>query len=282
MVALVSAGVDYVTCTSHADGPAAQLLELGYQLSYYEHSVNREQSRRNGISGYRGETTGKVFWGERDDGVMVRASGGIAQQFMECIGPWGLRCGWPRIDIQATGKLEWDNRWYAQQTAQKARAACYGQKGGRQARVVHIDGDVRGSTCTIGSRSSARYSRLYDKTREQSQAVEDNLWRWETEYKQKLGPIIAARVIQSGASKEYIAAQVYAEWSDKGVPPPWEPSALIEAAKIEAAKTTLEKQLEWLRTSVAPLLRRLDAGGYTKEYMFALGLLDESANDSVQ
>src|ERR1700754_418865 len=140
MVELVSASVDYVTCTASAEGPAGPLLELGYQLSYFEEKVNREHAKRAGVSGYRGETTGKVFWGERDDGVMVRCSGSIAHEFMVSIGAWGFRCGFPRIDIQCTGRLDWDNRWYAQQTAQKARAAHHGATGGRQSRVALIDG----------------------------------------------------------------------------------------------------------------------------------------------
>jgi DNA relaxase NicK len=279
-VALVDMSVDYVTITAKTPHTCNHLLNLGYEVSYYEQSVNREVEKGAALHGYRGKSIGKLFYGEREDGIMVRASGSLANVLMVGVGTWGKLCSFPRVDIQATGKLEWDNRWYAQQAAQKARNASAGKAKGRQSIVALYDGDVRGSTCSIGSRNSARYLRLYDKTRESSTPVDSNLWRWEVEYKKPLANQIAARLIDSQGNPQYIAAQVYGEFSMKGVTPPWEANQAIEAARIGVPLSTVERNLRWLRTNVRPTIERLLAMGYTEEVMCALGLQGSGPEDN--
>jgi DNA relaxase NicK len=278
---IVDIGVDYLRVTSPEGTSAIELGNIGNRLFHVEHSVTREEGKDASINGYRGYQCGRVFVGERGDGVMLQASSGAASGVAIALQEFGgqLRC--PRIDIQVTGRFDFDHYYYAQQATQKARAACHGKSSGRPVRVHLDDGGDRGSTCSIGSRTSARFIRIYDKTREQVGRCEENLWRWEVEYKKPLSLDVMQSILGNCLEEQYIAAQVYAELDRLGVTPPWESLERTGIARLPSRMTSVERNLNWLRTVVAPMLRRLDNGGYTEEYMSALGLTVPVENDSM-
>lgn len=279
---VVDVGIDYLTLTAREGEIAGTLLEAGYTLANVEKSVTHTQGKPQSISGYRGEQVGRVFYGEGNQGIMVRASSNAADSLLLLMGASAKRCNVPRIDIQVTGRFEFDRYYYAQQTAQKARAASVGASAGRPANVALHDSGPRGSTCAIGSRSSSRFIRIYDKTREQSLEVDQNLWRWEVEYKPPLSPAVLCQVLDAADTITYIRSMVWGECYVKGVEPPWTIEGRVDIARVGRVPTDVERTLNWLKSAVAPAIRRLERGGYIEECISALGLTGAVKPDSIE
>jgi hypothetical protein len=61
-----------------------------------------------------------------------------------------------------------------------------------------IEGTPDGRTLYIGSRSSDRYIRIYDKTAESKGVYPERSWRWEIEYKKPRAGMVAARLLRQG------------------------------------------------------------------------------------
>ncbi len=247
---------------------AMTLVRAEQRLSVAE----KADIKKGGIHGYTGEKTEHLFWGEREDGLFVRATGGAAKRISARFKAAKITGQASRIDFQTTGKrgAAEDDYFDRMQQAVAARALCCGRVARLNSAAYKVGGAHSGST--FGARSSARYFRLYDKTLEQRGKVAPGLVRFEGEYK-------AARAVQgwdmfvSAAQPYWLAVSLMkAEFSSFGINMDW--LAGSEQVEMPSAyePSSLEKKLHWLEHHVRPSVQDLINAGRRDEILHALGL----------
>lgn len=277
--AIVSAGVDYLTLTATAAHNQAALWEHGE--SFMAHMVEGQgaEVKPAEVMGYRGFQVEAVMLGKRDDSVMLRASSDTADDLWRFVLQrercWNVR----RIDAQVTGQFADDREGYGRTVEAQALAHRERQKSGSHGRIETHRGNGRGDSCTIGARSSGRYLRCYDKTREQRNEVAPGLWRWEVEYKAELAVKTAELVSCAASSRGAIIALVESEFKRKGVNVPWRSGEALRVPTVGLGKTDDEKRLRWLIMQVKPVVGRLVKAYGQDVILAALGLEAAIAHD---
>jgi len=252
------AGVDYVTMT--ANTPATILWLKRYadaQFAMLE--ADGFHVKPSKPMGYDGWQCGPVFGGARVDGYMLRVSGQAAN---EAFGLWHEDIHITRLDVQATlksipGQPEW-GKWSIAMA--EANQSARPRRGGYpHARLE--DGRGKGDTVKVGSRTSDRYGRLYDKEMESLSPEYEGCWRYEIEYKGDYA-VMAARHLRAASSLTSAAgALALAEYRN------WQfdvPGVSLEDARplaIDEPKSDVDRQKSWLRRNVGPTILRLLVGG---------------------
>jgi len=148
-----------------------------------------ERSYTNRL-GFVGERVDGFFYGLRGDSLMVIGSGATA----DIQAPFflGLAEKCTRLDLAAT--------LHDGDTGRDWTVIAYNQckRDGRissgQMKTHRIEGSPDGRTLYIGSRSSDRFVRIYDKTAESKGAYPPRTWRWEVEYKYPRAGGVATRL----------------------------------------------------------------------------------------
>jgi sugar/nucleoside kinase (ribokinase family) len=160
-----------------------------------------------------------------------------------------------RLDLQVTtldAPVGYDWTEYARGRA-RADARCITN----QTKLLRIEGDPDGRTFYIGSRKSERFFRVYDKHAESKGTWPAGSWRWEVEYKGGRAAVVASYIRASGPGAESIRAIVAAAWLSYGVIMPGGTIPANWRDKSPKDQTDDAKRLEWLKTSIAPMVRRM-------------------------
>lgn len=223
--------------------------------------------------GYRGYSLGPVQVGEREDGLILQASGPIAAEVVDLKLPW---TGVPRIDLQVT--YWYDTYWpsVAAEVAERSVRARAGQKG-RPWKVAHINGMGNGDTTYIGSRGGeTKFLRCYDKW---AQSGREGQWRYAWRYEAELtdghGRYALGTIEDVGQSEATVAALVNSYWAERGVKlPEIANTQCYSASRIKREPTDDERRLEWLKRQVRPTIDKLLAGGVSYEQLRAVLGLD--------
>lgn len=269
---VVSRGVDWITATARGEHQQHDMWDIGEQyLTDCVETIGQEVKRAE-LRGYKGWATDNCFLGKRDDSVMLRGSSASAEEVYRRLYEQSHEWNITRLDLQVTGKFPHDYEGYGREAEAAAIAAIDRSPASRPRRVASVRGNGRGDTCSIGSRSSQRYLRCYDKTREQRGQVEANLWRWEVEYKQPLSTGIAARLAAQQSRASCIVAVVADEFQRKGVSVPWENGEVIELPTTGVSATSDGRRLVWLNTQVRPVIGKLRETVGLDAVLIALGL----------
>lgn len=276
--AIADAGVDYLTLTATAAHNQAALWGHGDVFMGSVAEPTKQTPKSAEVMGYRGWQLEGVFVGTRDDSVMLRASSGRAHELWRYMLQQERCFNVRRIDIQVTGKFDADHEGYGREVEAQALAHREAQKSGTHGRIETHRGNGRGDTCTIGSRSSNRYLRCYDKTREQRNEVEPGLWRWEVEYKAELAVKAHDTLVLQSGRLPAIIGLVASEFTRKGVLPPWRTSEVVRVPTVGLEKTDDERRLRWLIMQVKPVVSRLTNVYGQNVILAALGL-DVMDND---
>ena len=125
-----------------------------------------------------------------------------------------------------------------------------------------------GQTLYIGSMSSERFARLYDKGAERGQ-VPGFIWRYEVVIRKPYADAVYAQVKEGGI--KVLPGLVYAWFDERNVSPLFQADA-VGLASTETRVTTVEARLAWLRKSVRPAVLKLVQSGYAQETYQALGI----------
>ena len=125
-----------------------------------------------------------------------------------------------------------------------------------------------GQTLYIGSMSSERFARLYDKGAERGQAA-GFIWRYEVVVRKPYAGAVYEQVSAGGLKA--IPGLVYGWFDERNVKPIFEADA-AGLASTDARVTTVEARLAWLRKSVRPAVMKLIQSGYAEEAVEALGI----------
>jgi len=154
--------------------------------------------------------------------------------------------------------------------------------------VVPVSG--AGGTLYVGSRSSERFGRLYDKgaqlkyLQRTDQGIPDRLyWRYEVEYKRScaMAAVHALATTDREGKLKTILGNVYEFFVKAGVPIP---SMDIDRAgyplvKYAAIERSTDRTLQWLETQVSPALVRLWKAGLGESACLALGIKQGDAGN---
>lgn len=256
---LHAGGVDYITLTARPGRPAQRLGELA--------KAQRGMMEREGFHvkpcnalGYKGERYGSWFFGQRDDGVMLRVSGADGMVVIGALSGVGVSCS--RLDVHATVKaIPRNDMWavWCASEAQRLRAATVGCN---WAGLKLLETFGRGDTLMVGSRTSEKYGRLYDKERESLDPSYEACWRYEVEYKGDHARAAFER-LRAAPSVPRAAAELAAQqWRAWCVPFPVVDLVSAEPLYIPREKPDAERKAAWLMEQVLPTLAWLVDNGY--------------------
>jgi len=219
-------------------------------------------------SGYLGESTDGITWGSREDGSLVRLSGEMAHRHHQTALTFVSNVS--RIDLEVTLLSSVADANFAEQCHYAARADQRVKAG--MTRTSIIRSTPRGATCYIGSRSSDRYFRVYDKTAESEGAYPNWSWRFEVEYKKDRAWRVAQEILKGHGRPETIRGIVEQAFLDYGyhlpclaLPPSWRDKGVRH-------ETNDERRLAWLQKSIRPMIENLSEGVPLGTVLEALGL----------
>ncbi len=269
-VAVLAAGVDWLTCTASDPARSELLKAIGWGVVY------GEAERGNNLKpwtwkGYAGITAGGASVGERYDGAIVRLSSECAAD--NWLGAVRVAGHVSRLDLAVTVRLPALAN-PAREAYTVAQSAVPQARGRRVQKASHIETWTEGETAYLGSRQSSRFGRLYNKGLESKEERYNGCWRWEVEYKGDTATAISGEMAQCGNSSESALAYVWDTFDKWGVPPIWGKGAVVPAVTLGRTATDDERRLQWLAVQVAPAIERLIRNGKRIAVLEALGLAD--------
>lgn len=140
--------------------------------------------------------------------------------------------------------------------------------------VSHINGNGGGDTLYIGSRTSARYVRIYNKWKESGEDEQfREAIRYEVEYKDEAARA-ALDAIGAGRYRTMAPIQYALGFLEGRGIRPYGCDSLERASVGPVSRVTsdTEKRLAWLRSQVAPTVRELLRLGLYDDTLDALGI----------
>lgn len=261
--------VDWLTCTCKP-GYKSTLLESSAKRWMGAATASGQRLRDFRWSGYLGTATDGITYGQREDGSILRLSGQAASDYTKSA--LVLADNVSRIDVQVTLLAKEDETDFAQQALHKASADARVVSG--MTRTSIIRSTPNGSTFYLGSRSSDRYFRVYDKTAESDGLYPVRSWRYEIEYKADRAWRVSQEVRRTNSSPEGIRQIVERAFEDYGISLPCLALPAGWRDKGIRAETTDERRLAWLQKSIAPAISKLREGIPLDTLLDALGLFD--------
>lgn len=263
--------VDWLTATVPiADSTLAHTI-YGRSLVTREVVAGNPRSSAS-LHGYVGWTAGRATYGERHDGLYICARGALAETVWQDIVNLGYIPS--RIDLAVTV-------WYAEprdDLARVAYASCKAATGreGRKTSATYVASTEGGSTCYVGSRSSERYGRLYNKHAESQSAEYVNAWRYELELKSQQARLVAEVLQHDDKWRDRLADFVGRYFGDRGVAVDWLDSVGAKLPDPVPSVSSDSARLGWLATGVAPAVHELRERVGLRRILEALGI-DASA-----
>lgn len=269
--AVLTSGVDWLTCTAATDTGRQQLLAAAWPLLYGEAEAGNDL-RPWLWKGYVGYQSGAVAVGEREDGSYCRLSGLAAFAGWRHVAPWWSHVS--RLDLQVTVRLSPGanpvrSAWDASMLAGPRR------RGRQTQKRSHIETVTEGETCYIGSRSSDRFGRIYNKSLESGLEMYRDCWRWEVEFKGRAATPTASWLSEQHDTSLASAVAVRDAFSRWSAEPTWAAAGPLPPDPPERTRTDAARRLQWLATQVRPVVAQLRAMGYDRAVLVALGLTDD-------
>lgn len=235
--------------------------------------LSRERAKGNTCAdtsthGYRGWVSGQIQIGERHDGLYFRASGEAAEHVWKEAVELGYRAS--RIDLAATV-------WYDRPRPEIAREAYAAvtsavHRAGRPPSGGLYLNAAGGSTCYVGSRSSEKYGRIYDKGAESGSTDYRNSWRYELEVKGESAWGTAKDLSQISDYRRHISEWVAGYFAPRGVRIDWRGVKPNDLPDSTGRLSDDDSRLVWIASAVAPAVRQLSARVGMSELLGALGL----------
>lgn len=272
LVTQLEAGLDWFSATLHAGHPmSGQLYDTAMAYLEVQHDAGNT-AKEAVLLGYKGVICGKSFVGEREDGLLLRATGGASGGFYEACYLEDMHVS--RLDLAVTV-------WIKNPTTHIGREArldaayhrLTNPKEGKR-KISSVDSEDGGYTLYIGSKSSEHFCRLYDKGAEAGNDYYAGSWRYEIELHNDSATQAARYILANSLQMETVVASTVRQYyTARGVKVPWYTADELNALRpLRLLESDDSRSLRWLAAQVKPTVARLRARGYTSSVLEALGL----------
>lgn len=254
---LLDASIDWFTVTTD-DGLRSRFMEAKAERAMRElEAIGSPRTSTNRL-GFVGERVDGFFYGKRGDTLMVIGSGEVAASQASFF--LGLAQHVTRLDLAVTLRDEDVDRDWTMVALRQA--SMDGRVDSGLLKTHRIEGTPDGRTLYVGSRSSDRYIRIYDKTAQSKGDWPERSWRWEIEYKKPRAGIVAARYLTSGGGPGPVIDIVASALADVRINLPYGDPPSGWLAKRPKLLTTDETRLRYTSRVIAPFIKHLvDAVG---------------------
>lgn len=239
--------LDWVTCSARRDGSAIELMNYVDRMVQQEARSGQkiERYRNHGYDGWR---AGNWAWGFGKQGAIAVVSGAEAQAAARNLAL--LADHWSRCDYCVTvqdieGEIDPSNDYW-----ESWRQFAANTKGKPEA--TRIQGSSGGATFTLGERSGAYYSRVYNKAVESPGEYPVGCWRWELELKRHASEGQQSNWRQNKPPSNYAMNLIASELNRYTLTVPWEPTASIKRHPEQRPRPDIERTLAWLERQVKP------------------------------
>lgn len=273
---ILESQIDYLTCAAHSARALRKWDRWARKLAQAEEtSTDRIQNFR--VGPYEGWHCGRIFFGVREAAALTQLSGDLAAVHFDTLMPDVDTVS--RIDIAVTCRLALPDRKPGTRHYQEA-LNWYKSHPQAARPSYHGDGDG-GYTLYLGSRTSDRYFRCYDKGAEaKSEGNTDNryldCWRYELQVNNAAAKAVAAELFRHAPEErpDLIAAWAYDYCYKHGLRPVFYPKQNVALSPGFRRRSDRESRLNWLDKTVKPVVEWLIDAGAEVEMMAALGLVN--------
>jgi len=293
--AILESGVDYITATHLGVDADSGLASFGRHL-LREQVQFGERDRDFRFSGYRGRIAGQASYGVRYDSQIVRLSGECARQNWSQVAQ--LASNVTRLDVQITVLVhDGPTRRLLKHHRQVRRKK---NSHGRPARFKFWYGPDGPEACTLGSRQSDWFGRIYNKHLESGFKEYEGTLRYELELKRTVALSTIALLDQDGDEATKIARLVSDFVAHRGLRAPVVGELLeatsgdsclrsVRASSVSIADRVLSlaasdpsvlldsktqrRRAQWLSNCVRPSVQRLIEMGHVDVVLNSLNLL---------
>jgi hypothetical protein len=249
---VISAGVDWVTCSAQRASKAAALFDFGEDLLAQE-EVCGGVPKQWGAKGYSGHTCGAVQVGFNGRDTLVRVSGASARECASELLYFADNVS--RFDMQVTYSPKSDPRSYPNVYYGQSPEV-FGRRGRPLSRTL-IQNSDGGSTFYLGKGASDQYGRVYDKAKEQKKSSDTIAWRFEVEHKRKSALSWARGWLASADRDSYLISAVYHWFDERGCHPPFSSISRVNSGGSDRGSDAQANRIRWLQQGVAPVLKKM-------------------------
>lgn len=271
-VELIRSGVDWLTATfAGEEGERARWANKGIRVLERCKSEGEDLKPRY-MLGFKGVGFKNCFVGAREDDTMIQLTGKYAHRHFKDIMRGGLHIS--RIDVQCTVKhYHMPDDIVDRTLSEMKNAIAIGALPANMKGFRYTELDNSG-TAYIGAPSSQQQGKVYNKAKQSGEKVDERSWRYEVKYKDERAVPIAYQIFN--ADKRWVAecARIVRAWFRvRFIEDEWNIDADLTILPIlHLEKTDTQRQLQWLRTQVAPTIDLLREKGYIADAYEALGL----------
>ena len=261
-----TASCDWLTRT-FSDNKIREFVEDDFITSAAALKAEGHETAAWSWMGYEGYSIGGLSWGRRDDGDILRISGGTAERMFDKFAHYQGNCS--RVDIALT--LRWPTP--ERHVASQAYSRLVGQSDATKRRLYSLITNSRGGeTLYVGARASDQFGRVYDKDAEQGLQRISCRWRYEVEFKADRAVRVLELLQPSRERGKMYLGIVRGFFEPRGVKLP--PLADEQEIRVEvlAPPRQVDTQLKWLREQVSPVVGRLRRLGMEASVVEALRL----------
>jgi Replication initiation factor len=265
--AIVSAGVDTLTCSAEWNGGVHGLIGLAQYVQQQEAALgSKVMPFKRGP--YRGVQTRHVGLGFKPGRVLAELRGTLADEWYRDFLPYSDKVS--RVDLQTTVRQQPYDHDQAVRIALGEREAA--TQAGRPSRFQLIMEPSGGSTLYIGRGASRYQARMYEAEYKHPKQGMEECWRYEIQARRERAQQMADLLVGNGDVQPFVQAAVHSHFARRGVEPIFDPQAHCHIPPLAQAETDAARSLNWLSTSVAPALRRHEAWGTYDRAIKALGI----------
>lgn len=264
---LIDCGVDWFTTTATDHDTSTLLLLKADNIRFQEEHLGF-YTKPWSMCGYSGWRCGRLEFGVRADGAIVRLSSALA-----ALEWWNLyqitwRCS--RIDLQAT--LRCENAPEAEILVGWSRATGFYEGRNDGPKITMWSDNDGGATLYLGKRTSGLYFRAYNKHAQSGDDFFQNCVRVELEIKGDLTQSAIDNLLADSTVQAQLLGQLGNYMENHGL---WTKSLLANPRsyyerRIPAKDST--QSLEWLARQVKPTVAKLLELGLLNEVLDSLGL----------